>query len=63
MCEMTVGYPRRVGEVKVMVKTIMYRGCRLGGGDTVRAEREDRVGEGTGVESPAGEEGVKLRAG
>ena len=46
-----------------MVKTIMCRGCRLSGGDTVRTEREDRVGEGTGVESLAGQEGVELRAG
>ena len=63
MSEMTVCYSRRVGEVKVMVKTIMCGGCRLSGGDTVRTEREDRVGEGTGVESLAGEEGVELRAG
>lgn len=63
LSEMTVSHPRRVREVEVVVKDIMDRGRGLGGGDTVRTEREDGVGEGAGVESLAGQERVELRSG
>ena len=54
--DMTMNYWMRM--VERMMKVIMDGGCSLGGGDTIRTEREDWVGEGVCMKSLICEERV-----